>query len=324
PYVAGGTQGHNRYSYCLNNPLKYTDPTGEIVWAPIIIGAVVGAYMGGAMANNSYNPGEWNYNSGRTWSYMASGAVVGGVSGGLGAYVAGSGGIMANTAGIMAGSYVNSLGTAIYTGGQTDVSMSMGAASYDFSNGSFGYLGKKGNSTVENVGYGFGAMANVSDVLAGFNPGSVVLRTENDPNYYKTLDANGNPIPQKDLIGHSQITDMNGKPLVDWGPAPGHGVDGLGDWVPGTNSFEQGLAIPASKMKWNPLTINGLNVSRISSWNPSGNYNLALNSCVSQTSRALNASGVFNIGVHPYLLHAQMYLRSIGVRPMLYSYYPIR
>ena len=24
------SQGFNRYSYCLNNPLKYTDPTGEI------------------------------------------------------------------------------------------------------------------------------------------------------------------------------------------------------------------------------------------------------------------------------------------------------
>jgi REP element-mobilizing transposase RayT len=27
------------------------------------------------------------------------------------------------------------------------------------------------------------------------------------------------------------------------------------------------------------------------------------------------------IGIHPYMLHAQMYLRSIGVRPMLFSYY---
>ena len=30
PYVQGvGTQGFNRYSYCFNNPLKYTDPSGE-------------------------------------------------------------------------------------------------------------------------------------------------------------------------------------------------------------------------------------------------------------------------------------------------------
>ena len=26
------TQGFNRYSYCLNNPLKYTDPTGQYIW----------------------------------------------------------------------------------------------------------------------------------------------------------------------------------------------------------------------------------------------------------------------------------------------------
>ncbi len=63
--------------------------------------------------------------------------------------------------------------------------------------------------------------------------------------------------------------------------------------------------------------VNTLN----SSFEMPGRFNFAINSCVSQTSRALNMSGAFNIGIHPYFLHAQMYLRSIGVRPMLYSYY---
>ena len=119
-------------------------------------------------------------------------------------------------------------------------------------------------------------------------------------------------------LGHSQIVDMNGKPLVDWGPT--ESVSGFGDWVPGTNSYEGGVSISASKMKWDAVNIKGVNVSRISNWNPTGKYNLAFNSCVSQVSRALNASGVFNIGIHPYLLHAQMYLRSIGVRPCLFSH----
>lgn len=34
PYVQApyNSQNYNRYSYCLNNPLKYTDPSGEYIW----------------------------------------------------------------------------------------------------------------------------------------------------------------------------------------------------------------------------------------------------------------------------------------------------
>jgi hypothetical protein len=34
PYiqVPDNTQNLNRYSYCLNNPLRYTDPSGELIW----------------------------------------------------------------------------------------------------------------------------------------------------------------------------------------------------------------------------------------------------------------------------------------------------
>lgn len=38
------TQGFNRYSYCLNNPLIYTDPSGEFVWFIITV-AIVNAGM---------------------------------------------------------------------------------------------------------------------------------------------------------------------------------------------------------------------------------------------------------------------------------------
>jgi RHS repeat-associated protein len=41
-YVQGGSQGENRYSYVLNNPLKYSDPSGENPLG-LLVGPVVGS-----------------------------------------------------------------------------------------------------------------------------------------------------------------------------------------------------------------------------------------------------------------------------------------
>ena len=298
-----GTQGYNRYSYAGNNPLKYTDPSGEII-APIIIGAAIGAFSGYKIGQAQGAQG-WDLAG-----YVLGGAVVGGISGGLAHSVATSGIAFANTASIVTGSFTNSVGMHLVTGGKTDVSVGFGFGSYNFSTGEFGYLGKRGNSALENIGYGLGALANVSDILAGFKPESVELRTEN----ISTPE-------DKDIIGHSQIVDKNGTPLVDWGPDVQLTKGNAFRSVRGTNSYEQGLALPSENMKWNALTIDGINTSRISNWSPSGKYNLCYNNCVSQTSRALNASGAFNIGIHPYLLHGKMALRSAGIRPYLFSSY---
>jgi RHS repeat-associated protein len=70
------SQSYNRYSYCLNNPLKYSDPSGELfgiddVIIAAIIGAVVGTYTGGIIANDGQkNPTKWDYSSGKMWGYM--------------------------------------------------------------------------------------------------------------------------------------------------------------------------------------------------------------------------------------------------------------
>jgi hypothetical protein len=50
------------------------------------------------------------------------------------------------------------------TGGATPISMNFGFGSYNFTSGEFNYLGKKGNKWYENVGFGLGALGNLSDI----------------------------------------------------------------------------------------------------------------------------------------------------------------
>lgn len=50
------SQNFNRYAYCLNNPLKYTDPSGEVFAVDdIIIAAVIGAMVNMAYQGFSGN-----------------------------------------------------------------------------------------------------------------------------------------------------------------------------------------------------------------------------------------------------------------------------
>ncbi|SNR79804.1 polymorphic toxin type 23 domain-containing protein [Flavobacterium sp. ov086] len=76
------TQNFNRYAYCYNNPLKYTDPSGEFVWAPILVGALIGAIIGGtSYVVQAAMTGNWNW--GQFGVSIFGGAVIGGISGGL-------------------------------------------------------------------------------------------------------------------------------------------------------------------------------------------------------------------------------------------------
>ena len=70
------TQNFNRYGYCLNNPLKYTDPNGEIIWAAVIVGAIIGAtsYATSAAMNDSWSWEKF------AWSTLG-GAVMGAIGG---------------------------------------------------------------------------------------------------------------------------------------------------------------------------------------------------------------------------------------------------
>jgi len=81
--------------------------------------------------------------------------------------------------GIIASSYTYIFGMNVVTGGKILVSISFGVGSYDITNDKLDGIWNWGeNSTLENVGYTFGAMANLSDILIGFNLQKVDLVTE--------------------------------------------------------------------------------------------------------------------------------------------------
>ena len=73
------SQSFNRYAYCLNNPLKYTDPDGE--WVQYVIGGLLGAWNGYSIAKASGLTG-WDMAGA-----ILGGAAIGAISGGIGTYV---------------------------------------------------------------------------------------------------------------------------------------------------------------------------------------------------------------------------------------------
>ncbi|MGQ1947252.1 hypothetical protein ACT3CD_09165 [Geofilum sp. OHC36d9] len=307
----------------MNNSLIYTDPSGEFIFTalaliipggqaflPMAIGADIGMWSGGSAANGTMNPFKWDYSSGKTWGYMAGGALVGGASGGFAGSIATSGMPMANTAAIMGGSFMNSVGMNVVTGGQTDVSIGFGVASYNITQGEWGYLGKKGNSFMQNLGYGLGAFANLSDAWAiakgayGNNVGEADLVTKNDP------------------IGHSELRTVpdakgNAENLISVGPDWDRAVRGDSFWdAPGYNDWPT----HANDVGLDGLTVSKIRISniRLDKVNQyvSGNLKIfrysALNTnCVTSVSNALLKAGVLNMPFlrHPSLLQMQMFAR---------------
>ncbi|MFV0501128.1 MAG: RHS repeat-associated core domain-containing protein, partial [Bacteroidales bacterium] len=90
PYVASNTftQDYNRYSYCRNNPLLYTDPSGE--WIHLVIGAAIGGVVN--LATN------WNNIDG-VWDGIAlfgAGAANGAMTAAFGPLGALGGGVLAS------------------------------------------------------------------------------------------------------------------------------------------------------------------------------------------------------------------------------------
>ncbi|MDL2323358.1 FG-GAP-like repeat-containing protein [Bacteroidales bacterium OttesenSCG-928-A17] len=325
PYIQapGDWLNYNRYSYCMNNPLMYTDPSGELpvlAWIGIGIAASIGGYSGYKVADaKGYNFGNW-----QTWGYMLGGAAIGGASGYIGVSIAAGGGFMASTMGIMNSSYMNSMYMGALSGGMIHPSVSFGAASYNFGTREWGYLGKKGNKWDENLRYGLSALANLSDILMGTQPENVDLVTEHsDATGHSAIVKKGSSTATGYGNGDPTNADPNG--IISVGPNRYTDPRGSWHWMKGTNKWDthtsQGEVFWRQSLEVNMNTINKY-ANYLNKSEQSGRliYSVELSSCVTHTSMALNLSGLFNIGIHPYLLNAQMYLWSNGIRPWTFNY----
>ncbi|MDR1679839.1 MAG: hypothetical protein LBR81_08705 [Prevotellaceae bacterium] len=172
---------YNRYSYCYGNPLIYTDPDGEFIITALIIGAAIGAYSGGVIANGTYNPAKWNWSSGTTWNYMLGGATIGAVAGsfayGAGAAVNGAlhvggfaGGAVTGAAAGATGGLINGFGMASLSGASFGDALKAGAMGGLIGAGIGGLVG----GTIQGIidyqnGYDFWNGSRIDEQIIGTN-----------------------------------------------------------------------------------------------------------------------------------------------------------
>ena len=121
------------YLYAGSDPVGRIDPDGQFAFvAAVVVGAVVGAYFGGASVNGDFNPFNWNWQSGTTWAGIFGGAALGAVGAAAGGLVVQAGvavGSMGGTAAQLAGVAIGIGGEALIGAGENAAFAALGGAS---------------------------------------------------------------------------------------------------------------------------------------------------------------------------------------------------
>ena len=231
------------------------------------------------------------------------------------------------------------------SGGSYTPPISFGFASFDPMTGEWGYLGKKGNSPWQNIGYAFGALANVQDVVAGVNGTNIDVKCRPDPVGHSELgqyqvDGNGNPVFNTfyDSYGNRYDMPVADDILVSVGPSVDIAEDlsGLkwemeyvkrqlaGQPIQGSNNViipynHKSLTVPVNNVNGKFLRAMTYNLNNGRNLLNTGNLQYGIvYGCVNFTSRALFYSGVLNANAllpitSPLLLEAELAIRQLGI-----------
>ncbi len=298
------------YCYCGNNPVIMVDPNGEFSWLAFGIGAAFGTFSGGMLANGGQvNPFKWDWSSGNTWGKILGGAVIGGMSGAIGAEIAASGGFMANTIGTMAGTLNSSLGMSLLSDGLIDPGISFGFGNLNLRSGKFDFFLDGNNKWYEDLGYGLGAFATLSDVWSGIKgsynaTGKLRLETDGHSQLYNYQD--GKTFSWGAMVGGQGSTQHYERTL----PTAFKSLDPVVDY---TNS-ETSILLRSVDIK----RVNIAGYQKYINTLPGDiKYKMALimplknMHCTIAASRALLSGGVFNIPIlrTPMFLDLQMRIR---------------
>jgi RHS repeat-associated protein len=306
-------QAYNRYTYAGNNPLKYTDPDGE--WVHLVIGGVMGG-VSGYMLGKSAGLEGW-----ALFGTTMGGAAFGALSGGISSGIAASGGFMSHTLALVVGSQFTAIGNHFIgsaIGVNQDHTINLGVASVTFGKDGdeIGFLGKKKNSKLENLGYALGALANLSDIG-------------------KTGDMLYN-VEKKDVISHAAIKETDGTTVISYGPKSGGKYSNLMQSQGKSNGTNPGKhyikmfggirGTNAYGIHGDDIPLKGVNTTIIKGYakaltyladNNAMPYSFAYSSCSTHVGLALWFSGVPNIMLHPYTVQGSVWLWNHGITPAL-------
>ena len=173
------TQNFNRYGYCLNNPLKYTDPNGEIIWAAVIVGAIIGAtsYATSAAMNDSWSWEKF------AWSTLG-GAVMGAIGGSsvatsltgdsiVNGFITGASSVLMPSYNVSIGDFSVGLSLAIAYGNAAGMGVNLGAG---YQSGNFSISGGVGLMGYSNYnGFGNNSFETRYSAMASWDDGKLGL-----------------------------------------------------------------------------------------------------------------------------------------------------